>query len=370
VIAAVLAPFCLLGLLIEPTQFLRSYLIGWVLWFSVAGGCLGLLMMGHVAPGGWTVVQRRTLEAASRTMWVLGLLFLPVLFGARRIYPWAQPGAASEPEVAVKGSFLDLRFFVLRAVIYFAIWITFSRVLTRMSVREATSVDPELPRRLRKVAAAGLLLYGLTVSFAAVDWIMSLYPAWYSTIFGLYLIGGQAVAAMSFSIIIALMIDRRPGMAPLFGPRNLHSLGKMLLAFVMLWAYFAFSQFLIQWSGNLPDETPFYVNRLRGAARWMSLALVLLHFVLPFLLLLSRDLKRDAGRLASVAALLLVSRWVDTHWLIAPSFEPNGIQLHWLDLALPICLGGVWVAFFAWELPKRPLVPLGDPLLPEALEHG
>lgn len=367
---AVFAVIALAGALLDPRQFLRSYLIAFVFWLSVALGCLAVEMMGHVAPGGWTVVLRRILEAASRTMAPLFVLFLPLLAGVGRLYPWATPAAADDPVIAAKHAYLNVPFFAARSVLYFVVWWALARGLSRMSAREDAAADPELPRRLRLVSALGLVAYCLTVTFASIDWMMSLTPRWSSTIFGIYVIGGQGVAAMSFGIVMALVLSAGRPDTP-FQTRHFHDFGKMLLAFVMLWAYFALSQLLVQWAGNLPDEIPYYLRRLGEGYGWASVLLVVLHFVVPFLLLLSRDLKRNARRLAAVAGMLLLLRWLDVYWLVAPSAPTGeGASLPWLHPVTFLAVGGIWMAFFAAELMKRPLVPQGEPLLAEALDHG
>jgi hypothetical protein len=374
--AVVFGALCVIGAAVDTTQFLRSYLMAYVFWISIALGCLGLQMLGHVAQGGWTVVLRRTFEAGSRTILPMAALFVPVLLGVYRLYPWAPHGApghagALESHGGDKSAYLNVPFFVARSVAYFALWAGSAHVLSSMTLAQDRTGDPALPRRLRRLAALGLLVYGLTVTFAAIDWMMSLDPHWWSTIYGVYFIGGQALAAMSFAIITAYFLSERPGPGPsLIGVRHFHDFGKMLLAFVMLWAYFAFSQFLILWSGNLPEEIPYYIDRSRGGFRWVSFVLIVVGFALPFVLLLSRDLKRSPGRLAMVAALLLLVRWLDVYWLIAPAWSHEYLRVHWLDVAAMGAVGGVWMVLFTRELGKRPLVPVGEPMLSEALSHG
>jgi hypothetical protein len=224
-------------------------------------------------------------------------------------------------------------------------------------------------RRLEAISGPGLILFGLTATFASVDWVMSLDPEWFSTIFGILFMGGQALSAVAFVIAVAVVLAPREPMSRILSASHLHDLGKLLLAFVMLWAYFAFSQFLIIWSGNLPEEIPWYVHRLHGGWQWLGLALVLFHFMLPFLLLLSRDLKRNARLLAPVACAIIVMRFIDLFWLVAPEFNKTGPGLHWMDLAAPIGVGGLWVALFAYELRKRPLLPLNDPRVEEILKE-
>lgn len=362
------AILCVLGAILDPSQFFRSHLLALVFWLSIALGCLAVLQVQHVSPGGWSVMIRRPLEAASRTVWVLGLLFLPLLLGLPRLYVWARPEVVQADEILRhKAPYLNVPFFVARAALYFAVWTGLAITLSRMSLAQDRGHDPERARRMRTLSAVGILAYGLTMTFASFDWMMSLEPHWYSTIFGVYVIGGQVVSAMCFVILVALYLARRPPMAGALRPRHFHDFGKMLMAFVMLWAYFGFSQFLIIWSGNLPEEVPWFKDRMAGGWRWVSLSLILLHFVLPFLLLLSRDLKRSSRRLAAVAGFILLMRWVDLYWLIMPAFHTERLGLHWMDVAATVAVGGLWTWAFVRELGSRPLLPIQEPLLSEAL---
>lgn len=365
------ALLCVLGAVLDPAQLLRSYLVAYVFWLSIALGCLAIEMLGHVISGVWTVVIRRPLEAASRTIAPLALLFIPILLGLRVLYPWAVPGAAEQSEaIAHKAPYLNAPFFIGRTIGYFAVWILLATLLSRMSLAQDRGRDEALARRMRKLSAVGLMLYCATMTFASIDWMMSLEPRWYSTIYGVYVIGGQAVAGMAFAVLAARLIAARSSRLAPIEEGRFHDFGRMLLAFMMLWAYFAFSQLLIVWSGNLPEEAVYYQARLGGGLRWVSLSLVILGFAVPFLLLLPRAWKKDPRKLSAVALLLLAVRWIDLHWLIAPAFHPRRIVLHWLDVACFVAIGGVWLFLFLRELAARPLLPAGDPLLSEAMEHA
>lgn len=361
----------IIGLVVEPIQALRSYLVAYVFWLLIALGALGILMISHVSPGAWSIMLRRPLEAASSTTWLLAALVVPIVAGRGLIYPWAPPDAAALSEaIAQKTFYLDGPFFIARAGLYFIVWGFLASALSRMSSAQRDGREEVLAARMSRVSAVGLVVYCLTLTFAAFDWVMSLEPSWSSTIFGMYVIGGAGVSGLAFAVVVAFLTARRPGPLALFGPRHFHDFGKMLLAFVMLWAYFAFSQFLIIWAGDLPEEITYYERRILGGLRWVSLALALLHFAVPFALLLPRANKRSPARLAAIAALLLVMRWVDAYWLVEPAFHPQRIVLHWLDAAAFLALGGVWLFLFFRRLATRPLVPVGEPLLGEALEHG
>jgi hypothetical protein len=263
-------------------------------------------------------------------------------------------------------------FFIGRAVFYFAVWLLCSWLLNKWSAaqdRGEVAVRPADTLRFRQVSAPGLLAYVLTMTFASVDWIMSLDPHWYSTIFGLIVVVGQGLSGLSLVIIVLSMLTATEPYATYLRPGHFLDLGKLLLAFVMLWAYFAFSQFLIIWAGNLPEEIPFFVERMSHGWQYVSLAVLLGHFVLPFVLLLSRDLKKRPALLAKVAAFILLMRLVDWLWLVEPMFPHQGFPIHWMDIALPMGLIGVWFFLFARKLRSRALLPLNDPFFKEAFAH-
>jgi hypothetical protein len=360
---------CALGFFLDRPAFYRAWLVGWIYWLGIALGCLAIMMLHHLTRGAWGLVARRVLEAAGRTLPVLALLFVPLLFGLQELYPWARPEAKADHLLQAKAAYLNVPFFVARAALYFVIWGGFAFLLSRLSRRQDETGELHLTRRMQLLASAGIVLYCLAASFASVDWLMSLQPHWFSTIYGVYFLGGQGISALAFLIVVALFLWRREPMSEVLSPGHFHDWGKLLLAFVMLWTYFSFSQFLIIWSGNLPEEITWYAARTRGGWQWLAIALALFHFALPFVLLLSRDLKRRPQRLAAVAGWMLAMRWLDLVWQVEPAFSPERFTFHWLYLAAPLAVGGLWVAAWAAELKKRPLLPLRDPWLPEALAH-
>jgi hypothetical protein len=359
---------CAVGILTNPEQFFRSYLVGYLLTLGVALGCLGLLMVQHMTGGNWGILIRRPLEAATRSIPLLAILFVPIYFGMHRLYVWTGP--MKEPLSDFQKGYLTIPGFLSRAVFYFGIWILLSLLLNRWSLEQDTNTeDRALRRRLQLLSGPGIVLYVFTVSFAAVDWVMSLSPHWVSTIYGFLFVAGQAISAMALMIIVIVMLSRSEPMAHVLQPRHLHDLGKLLFAFIMLWAYFSFSQLLIIWSGNLPEEIVFYSSRLHGGWGVVAVLLLLFHFALPFSLLLSRDLKRSTRFLPMIAAAIIFMRAVDLFWLAGPEFFPKGFHLSWLDFAAPLGIGGIWLAVFAAQLKRRPLLPLGDPKLAEAIQH-
>jgi len=365
---------CVLGAFFNSEQFFRSYLLAYVFWVGIALGCFAILMLQHMSGGAWGLVIRRVLESATRTFPLLAVLFIPVAVGVRSIYIWAGPHAGEGNEALQhaldhKAPYLNVPFFIGRAVFYFAIWILLSYLLNKWSLEQDRTKHRPLTTRLQGISGPGLVLYGFTVTFASIDWLMSLEPQWFSTIFGVLIMGGQGLSAMAFIIAVVVVLSRYKPLSEVIQPSHLHDLGKLMLAFLMLWAYFGFSQFLIIWSGNLPEEIPWYVRRLQTSWKWVGLALVLLQFALPFVLLLSRDLKRNSRTLVTVAVAVIVMRLVDLIWLTVPEFHEGAFRIHWMDLLMPIGVGGLWLAYFAYQLKQRPLLPMGDPYLEEALAH-
>jgi hypothetical protein len=370
-VGGVAALVSLIGFFFAPrATFLRAYLVGWLYALGAAAGCLAILMLHHMSRGAWGLVVRRVLEAGTRTLPALALLFLPIVLGARHLYEWARPEAvASDPLLQSKQWYLNLPFFVARSALVLGLWALVAFTLSGMSRRQDETADPGLFRRMQNVAGPGIVLYVLTATLGAVDWLMSLDPRWFSSIFGLHFVISQGLTALAFMVLVEVWLARNSTMAVVLQPRHYHDHGKLILAFVMVWAYFSYSQFLIIWSGNLPEEVTFYHRRLHGGWQWLSLAVLLFHFVLPFVLLLSRDLKRSASLLTGTVLLVLGARFLDLYWQAAPSLRPEGLALHWLDLTLPLAIGGLWLAAFFRELARRPLLPVNDPWIVEAIEH-
>lgn len=361
---------CAIGFFTDRPVFFRAYLISWLFAVGLSLGCLAIMMLHHLSRGGWGLMVRRVLEAGSRTLPLVFVLALPLAFGMRDLYPWARPEVvAADPLLQAKTWWLSVPFFWTRLVAYFAIWGGTAFLLNRLSLEQDRTGDPRLARTMQRLAAPGLALYCVLATLASVDWLMSLQPRWFSTIYGIYFIGGHGLVALAFMIVIALFLARREPMEKVFSPHYFHDYGKLMLAFVMLWAYFSFSQFLIIWAGNEPEEIVWYVHRIRNGWGWFALALVVFHFALPFALLLSRNLKRSSRRLAMVAVLMLAMRWIDLYWQVEPAFHDGTFYFHWLHLAALLAVGGLWLAAFVQQLKQRPLLPIHDPNLPEALAH-
>ena len=360
----------LVELLFNPTQFYQSYLMAYMFCLSITLGCLALGMVHQLTGGAWGIVIRRPIGAASRLLPLMTLLFVPVIVGMNNLYPWTHAAVVARSELLqAKHAYLNVPFFLLRAVIYFATWNAISYWLNKWAAEQDRTADPEVARKMQKVSAAGLVLYGLTITFASFDWLMSLEPDWYSTIYGVLVMGGQGLSALAFLIGVLVWLSRRPPLDRIIVKAHFHDLGNLLLAFVMLWAYFGFSQYLIIWAGNLPQEISWYVHRLQTGWRFIGITLILFHFALPFVLLLSRTTKREADLIVKVAIGILFVRLVDLFWLIAPEFHTGGFAVSWLDIVLPASLGAVWLGCFISQLRRRTILPVHDPEFEEALGH-
>src|SRR5580704_8520255 len=354
-------------------EFYRAYLLGFMCWLGVALGSMAILMIRHLTGGGWGTVIRRILGAAMRTLPLLALLFIPVIFGIHRLYLWAQPLGNIEDKhlrehlEQITQTYLTVNGFIIRAVFYFAIWNLLSFLLTKWSKQQDSPNTPDNIGRFRAVSGPGLILYAFTISFAAIDWIMSLDPSWISTIFGLIILIGEVLSAMCFAVVVErILVDYKP-MSEMLKPDFVHDHGKWMLAFIMVWAYFNFSQWLIIWAGNLPSEITFYLKRLNGGWGSVGLILVLFGFAIPFALLLSRPFKRDIRRLVWLAVWLMLMRYLDLFWIIEPNFSKT-IAVTLADVVVPIAIGGFWLWYFFRNLASLPLLPAYDTDAHEVLQ--
>jgi hypothetical protein len=368
-IGALFVALLIVGFLLDRAQFFHSYLFAFSFWTGISVGALALLMLQHLTGGGWGFVIRRILEAATQTLPLMLVLFVPIILGAHSIYSWTHAEELAKPAVASKASYLSLPFFTVRAVIYFAIWIVLAFFLNRWSKLQDTTADRQYTKSMRVLSGPGMVLLVFTVTFASIDWFMSLEPEWFSTIYGLIFVAGWALSALAFVIAMLASLASHEPMKNVVAQMHFHDLGKLLLALVMLWSYFAFSQFLIIWSANLPEEIHWYLPRIQGAWGAIALSVILLHFAFPFLFLLSRSMKRDAGKLVIIAALILVMRLIDLFWTITPSFTHGHFHVSWIDIVAPIGMGGLWLAVFARALNRRPLIPFNDPQYESVLEQ-
>ena len=357
----------------NPDEFYRAYLLGFMAWLGVALGSMAIVMIRHLTGGGWGVVIRRILGAAMRTLPLLAALFIPILFGIHKLYIWAQPldqiadKHLREHLEDITRTYLTTRGFILRAVFYFAVWNLLSFLLSHWSKQTDRAGARDNTDRFKAVSGPGLILYGFTISFAAIDWVMSLDPSWISTIFGLVILIGEVLSAMCFAVVVERILFNYKPMSEMLTPDFVHDHGKWMLAFTMVWAYFNYSQWLIIWAGNLPSEITYYLRRLNGGWGYVGLFIVIFHFAVPFGILLSRPFKRNIRKLVWLAAWLMLMRYLDLFWIIEPNFSKT-LNLPLADVVVPIAIGGLWLAYFFRNLGALPLLPVYDPSAIEVLQ--
>jgi len=354
----------------DTQQLFRSYLFAFVYWISIPLGCTAILMLHHLTGGWWGLPIRRILEAGSRTIRLMAILFIPVLFGMSKLYLWANAAIVqSDPILQDKRWWLNPTGFVIRYFIYFGVWFLLVGFLNKWSREQDQTGNPALADRMSAISGPGLVFWGFAVSGAAVDWVMSLEPHWYSTIYGLLFIAIEALIALSFTLFVLRMLSDFPPIKDSVAPSRFNDLGNILLAFVMLWAYLSFDQLIITWAGNLKEEIPWYMQRAFGGWAPVGVALVILHFFVPFLLLLQRGVKRRLRVLSIVAGWMVLLTLVDIYWIVVPSWDKLSPHVHFIDIFAVVGIGGLWVAAFAWQLKKLPLLPLHDPRFEGVLQH-
>jgi len=361
----------------NPQVFFRAYLLSFMDWLGICLGSMVILMIRHLTGGGWGMVIRRILGAAMRTVPLMTVLFIPLaIMAVPRLYPWAVPlGSIENPTIRehlahnkfVMNGYLNWHGFMVRAIVYFAIWNLLSYLLSRWSREQNSPPVRDNSARFKVIAGPGIILYAFTISFAAIDWVMSLDPSWISTIYGLLFVAGELISAMSFAVVIERILFKYKPMSVLLRPSFVHDHGKFMLTFIMVWAYFSFSQWLIIWAGNLPEEITWYMRRLHGGWGFVGLFLAIFQFAVPFAILLSRPFKRDVTKLVWLAVWLIFVRYVDLFWLIEPNFSAT-FHVTWADLLIPFGMGGLWLAYFCRNLSSIPLLPKYDVYAKEVLE--
>jgi hypothetical protein len=373
------AVVCLVGIFIPggAEHLLHSWLVAFMFWLGLAAGCMGVLMLTYMVGGWWGFIPRRIYLAGAQNVFLMAIFFLPILIFRKGLYIWmtdefrnALP--VSEARLWKFASYLTTPRFIVASIIYFLIWMGMVYLLARWAAERNDSPGNNREWRLKfqRLSAPGLILYCLSMTFASFDWVMSLDPHWYSTIFGMIFLAGQALSALSFSAAMCLLLSKQEPMSLFFKKDIMHDIGKMMLAFTMFWAYVSFSQFLIIWAGNLPEEIHWFLNRLEHGWQFLAIGIILFHFALPFALLLSKDLKKMRGGLTTIALLIIFMRYVELYWYIKPDLRGGGnLKFAWLDIASVATIGGFWMAAFLWNLRKGPLFPVNDPLMDTALEH-
>jgi hypothetical protein len=362
VVTSVCLAAAIIGVVLNTRQFLISYLFAYLFWLSLTLGCFGVAMIHHLTGGRWGFVTRRFLEAGFMTLPVFAILFVPIFFGLRELYPWANPHLATASDIAgLKRSYLSSIGFIIRAILFLAIFVLMTIRLRHWSLQQDKTTDPALTIKMRMHSGPGIVIFPLIATFAFVDWIMSAEPKWYSTIFPLIILIGQVLIAFSIVTVLLAAVRDQPPFNAVVTPKHFHDLGNLLLAFVIFWTYVSFGQLLVIYSGNLPQEIGWYLHRISGGWQFVIGALALFHFFAPFFLLLFRGNKLNVPRLALIAAMIFVAHVVEVFWIVEPSFFPKGVHVHWLDFATLFALGGIWFAVFFANLRKHPLLPRNDP---------
>ena len=373
---------CAAGFVFARDHFFRAWLIAFLLFLSIGLGSMAAAMVQHLTGGAWGVF-RRIFEASSRTVPLLAVLFIPVALGIGTLYPWSHPDHVAADEILRhRSAYLNTPFWVGRAVFFFAGWTALAYILTGLSRRQDTG-EVGVNRSIQRWCGFGLVFWALTMTFAGIDWIMALNPHWYSTLFGFLMIAAQGLAALAFTIIAATFLFKSPPMSGILKPFHFHDLGKLMFAFVMIWAYFNFSQYLLTFAANLAEEVPYMITRTNNGWGYLALFLITFHFFVPWLLLLSRDTKRNPYRLVNLAIWMLIVKYADFFMMVSPEFSASGPNLHliegepvsrlfihWVDPFAVLAIGGLWVWMFMGELKKRPMLAIGDPYLQQALQSG
>ena len=370
----------LIGGLFAGAQFFQSFLLAYLFWIALPLGCLAFLMIHHVTAGGWGFAGQRFFEAGARTIPWMALLFVVILIGLRTLYPWADPEqVAASKYLAEKTIYLNPSFFIARAIVFFGVWTILAYVLSNLSATQDVTGDSGITNRLHAISAGGLLAFVITGTFSAIDWGMSLEPMWFSSIYGAKLMVGHGLSTLAFVILMLALFRNCNPLSDFLTTRHFHHLGNLLLGFVVLWAYIAFSEFLIIWSANLPDPIEYYIARSGAGLTVLSVILMLFHFAVPMFVLLAKRSKRTLKYLVPIAAGILIMRVIDYIWLINPAFTPGQLRISVLDITALIGVGGLWLVLFARELRSRPLLPQHDPRIDaaaaeaqheEALEHA
>ena len=352
----------LAGALFDRHAFFVSWLFAFLFWTGLTIGCLIVAMMHYLTGGRWGNVTRRFLEAGYMTLPLMAVAFVPLLFGLHELYPWARPEAVADDKILQqKIAYENFPGFVLRAILFFGVWNLFAFKLRKHSLQQDATDDPSPTIRLRALSGPGIVLVPLIMTFAAVDWIMSIEPAWFSTIFGVILLAGQVLVALAFIVVLLARLQSHPHFRAVTTPKHFHDLGSLLLAFVMFWTYVAFSQFLVIYSGNQPHEIGWYLHRVGGTWPWLIGLIAVCHFFAPFFLLLFRAIKTNTRALVAIAATIFAAHVLEMFWIIMPTFYPAGFTVHWTDTAAWLGIGGMWLAVFFSQLDGHPLLARNDP---------
>jgi hypothetical protein len=354
---------CILGALFgNPEQFFCAYFAAYVFFLGIALGGMAILMVSHMTGGAWGYLIRRILEAQMKTLPLLALLFIPLAFGIKYLYLWAQPTQlATDAKLHEQHFYLNPTFFLWRALVYFVIWLLIALGLSVRSRRQDRTGDASLPWKFQRMSEVGLVLYGTTIHFAAFDWLETLQPNYHSTIFPFLIAAGQLLSAQAFVLIILVCLSLRTEAAEVVSTRALIDLGNILLAFLIIWAYMLWFQFMLGWIADMPTDVLWFSPRTEGGWKWVTWALCILQFGVPLFLLLMRSVKSNPKILVRVAGIVLFMQLVFAFYLVIPPFRAPSLGQHWMELLTPFALGGIWLAYFLDRLRRQPVLALNDP---------
>lgn len=353
------------GYFSNPSQFYHSWLVAFSFWATLALGAFFFVLMHHVTGAIWSTVLRRIVESVMGALPFMLIFFIPIVFGLHTLYHWSDPG--KDPLLLWKSPYLNTTFFGLRTVFYFIIWYWIISKLYRLSVNQTGEDDL---RRMRRVSAGGTVIFALTFTFAAFDWLMSTDAHWYSTIYGVYIFGGAYLSAIIFVVLMTLFLQNNGILKQEITSEHYHDLGKLAFGFVIFWAYIAGSQYFLIWYGNIPEETVWFAHRWVGSWKTLSLVLIGGHFIIPFIVLIFHAAKRNSWIFKAVAVLLLVMHWVDMYWNIMPSLYPDGVQISWMDFSTMLGIGGIFLWKIWDNLTRHPILPLADPYLNQSINFN
>ena len=362
---------CVIGFFINRQEFFRAYLPSWIFWFEIVAGALAVMMLQYVTGGEWGVIIRRPLGAAARTMTVMAILFIPIAIGVHYIYLWADPNVVAHDEVLQhKQRYLNVTAWLIRSAVYFALWILWAWRIRALSLRFYEDRAPETELVRSRWAALGLPMIVLTLTFASIDWMMSLEPKWYSSMYGITFTVSCGLTAFAYVTFLLTQLSKTRAMAGILKPSHFRDLGNLMLAFVMFWAYTGFSQFLLIWYANIKEEVPYYLKREHGTWGFMAVTLILFHFFLPFVMLLMRAIKDRPNTIAMVAVIVLVMRYIHTYWLLGPAWYGDHFYFSWMSVAAFLAIGGIWYWAFVNQLKGQTIIPIHETWVEEAIREG
>ena len=371
IIGIIGAVACVIGFIINRDEFFKAYLPSYIFWFEIVAGALAILMLQYVTGGEWGLLIRRPLGGAARTMPLMLALFLPIFFGLSHIYTWADPNIVAHDVVLQhKQRWLSVGGYIGRTLFYFACWIGWAWRIRVLSLRFYEDRAPETELKRRQWAALGLPMIVLTLTFCSIDWVMSVEPKWYSSMFGITFIVSCGLASFAYVTFLLTQLAKTKAMAEIIKPSHFRDLGNLMLAFVMFWAYTSFSQFLLIWYGNIKEEVPYYLKREHGVWGFIAFMLIIFHFFLPFFMLLLRSIKDRPQTIAVVAVIILAMRYIHTFWLIGPAYYGEHFYFSWMSVAALLAIAGIWFWAFVNQLKGQTIIPIHETWVEEAIREG